>query len=95
MDGNPIADARSEKLNRGIKIIQYQVIDEKFEIGAWLANTPQEYVNFPSDELVIHLSLSEQTAQLAKTLLVKWMTPEITLEEMQTFMDSVFDELED
>ena len=64
MDGNSIADARSKKLNRGIRIIQVPVIDDKLEIDGWLGTTPEEYTDIPSDELVIYLSLSEESAEL-------------------------------
>ena len=45
--------------------------------------------------MVIHLSLSEESAQLAKGLLEKWMTPETTPEEMQALLDSLFGELDE
>ena len=60
-----------------------------------LATYPQENTDLPSDELFIHLSLSEESAQVAKTLLVKWMTSQTTPTEMQAFMDSLFDDLDD
>ena len=92
-EANPIVDARSRKLNRAFRVIQSPVSDNKVQIGGWLAAYPQENTDLPKNELFIHLSLSEESAELAKKLLIKWMTPETTPEAMQTFMDSLFDEL--
>ena len=92
-EANPIADARSRKLNRAFRIIQSPVSDDKVQIGGWLATYPQENTDLPEDELFIHLSLSEESAEIAKKLLIKWMTTETTPAEMQAFMDSLFDEL--
>jgi hypothetical protein len=94
-EANPIADARSRKLNRAFRIIQSRVSDDKVQIDRWLATYPQENTDLPKDELFIHLSLSEESAELAKKLLIKWMTPETTPEAMQTFMDSLFDEFDE
>ena len=92
-DGNPIADARSQKLDRALRIIQDRVTDDEFEIGGWVT-TEKEFLDvLPKDEMVIWLTLSEESAEAAKQLLEKWMTPETTPAEMKTFMDTMFDEL--
>ena len=94
-EANPIFDARSRRLDRAIQIIQYPMTDDKIEMGGWVETRPAGESELPSEEMVIHLSLSEESAELAKGLLEKWMTPETTSEEMQTLIDSLFGELDE
>ena len=86
-DGNPIFDARSEKLGRAYKIIQHAPTSSEVEIAAWLKHYPEEYVDLPRDELVINLGLSEESAAKAEELLRKWMVPQTTVQEMQELLD--------
>ncbi|HSH82302.1 MAG TPA: hypothetical protein VLA19_27560 [Herpetosiphonaceae bacterium] len=85
-DGNPIFDGRSQELNRAFRIIQHPAVGNDLEITAWLKSYEEEYADLPADELVINLSLSEESAQLTQALLRKWMTPTTTTEEMQSFI---------
>jgi hypothetical protein len=88
MKGNPIHDGRSEKLDRAFQIIQDPPRKrERGVLVAWLSICDLEYREVPRDELVISLTLTDQTAALARKLLRKWMTPETTAEEMKTFLD--------
>jgi hypothetical protein len=86
LDGNPIFDGRSQYLNRAFRIIQHEAVGEEIEIAAWLKNYEEEYTELPRDELVINLSLSQESAQAAQSLLLKWMTPTTTVDEMQAFI---------
>src|SRR5690348_682893 len=84
-DGNPIFDGRSERLDRAFRIIQHRPIGDDVEIAAWLKTYEAEYTDLPRHELVINLSLSQESADLARVLLRKWMSPEATPDEMLRF----------
>ena len=86
LDGNPIFDGRSEKLNRAFRIIQHPAVGDDIEIAAWIKSYEAEYSDLPRDELVINLSLSEGSAELSRALLQKWMMPETTMSEMMSFI---------
>jgi len=87
LDGNPIYDARSERLDRAFRIIQHSAVSDEVEIAAWLKSYEEEYIDLPRNELVINLSLSQESAQLAKALLYKWMTPDTTPSDMRSLID--------
>jgi hypothetical protein len=86
LDGNPIFDGRSKKLNRAFKILQHPSVGNGLEIVAWLKTYEKEYSDLPHEELVINLSLSQESARVAKELLIKWMAPDTTAHEMQLFI---------
>ncbi|MGH2732252.1 MAG: hypothetical protein ACRDJG_04835 [Actinomycetota bacterium] len=86
-DGNPIFDARSERLGRAFTVIQHAPTSNEIEIAAWLKHYPEEYVELPRYELVINLSLSEESAAKAEELLRKWMLPQTTVREMKELLD--------
>lgn len=85
-DGNPIFDGWSERLDRAFRIIQHPATSNEVEISAWLKSYEEEYTDLPRDELVINLSLSQESAQLAESLLHLWMVPTTTTDEMQSFI---------
>jgi len=88
-DGNPIFDGRSDRLNRAFRIIQQRLTNKDVpEISAWLKSYEPEFTELPRDELVVNLSLSVESADLARTLLRKWMEPATTPAEMQALIDS-------
>lgn len=86
LDGNPIFDGRSRKLDRAFRIIQHRAESNELEISAWLKSYEEEYEDLPRDELVINLTLSQESGRLAKALLHKWMTPKTTKDEMLSFI---------
>lgn len=86
LDGNPIFDGRSERLNRAFTIIQHVPTGNELEIAAWLKAYEPEYTDLPGHELVLNLSLSEESAAITRTLLRKWMSPETTPDEMTEFI---------
>lgn len=88
-DGNPIFDGRSQELNRAFRVIQHPPVGDELELVAWLQSYEEEYADLPRAELIINLSLSEESAQLANTLLRKWMTPTTTKDEMQVFLREI------
>lgn len=85
-DGNPIFDGRSERLDRAFRIIQHLPVGDDLEITAWLKSYEAEYSDLPRHELVLNLSLSEESANLARILLQKWMLAETTPDEMKNFI---------
>jgi len=91
-DGNPIYDARSERLDRAFRIIQYSPVSDEVEIAAWLKSYEEfEYRDVPGNELVINLSLSQESAQLAKALIYKWMIPDTTQSDMRSLIDELIE----
>jgi hypothetical protein len=88
-DGNPMFDGRSARLDRAFRIIQHEPLSEDLEIVAWLSTCEPEYPDIPGAELVLNLSLSEESSKLAETLLRTWIRPETTLESMKEFIRTV------
>jgi len=86
MDGNPIFDGRSQKLSRAFRIMQHPPVGDEIEIAAWLKAYEEEFADLPREELVLNLSLSEESAQLARELLGKWMKTSTTVDEMNQFI---------
>lgn len=94
MDGNPIYDGRSRKLDRAIRIVQHRSAGGDPEIVAWVEKHEEEYYElseFPRTELVLNLSLSEESGQIARQLLRMWMTPTTTAEDMKRFIRERFE----
>ena len=86
MTGNPIFDARSERLDRAVRIIQQPAVGDGVEVAAWVAVYEAEFDEMPRAELFLNLSLSEESAALAKEALRKWMTPSTSVAEMNDFI---------
>ena len=87
-DTAPIWDARSEELKRSVRVLQSPPESDDVEISAWL--TKFDYSESggpgPTEELVINLALSEESAAIARTLLERWMDKGVSFEEMQTVL---------
>jgi len=86
-DGNPIYDGRSFRLNRAFRIIQHERSKDQLEFAAWLKAYEEEFTDLPRQELVISLSLSSESSNLAQIVLAEWMAPATTNESMQSFID--------
>lgn len=84
MQGNPIHDGRSERLNRAFRITQQ--LDASGGLAAWITHYEEEYPELPRDELNINIVLSEESARLAEKLLRKWMEPATTIDTMKSFI---------
>lgn len=88
LDMVPIWDGRSKRLDRGYRIIQHRPLkDDEIDFFAWLKQYEEEYNDLPRSELVINLSLSEESANMAMELLRKWMDPKTTIEEMKRVIE--------
>ena len=87
LDGNPILHAQNKRLGRGFKIIQDRESDGQLDIAAWLKINEEEYEDIvPRYELIISLSLSDQSEQMAQELLRKWMAPETTPADIEHYI---------
>jgi hypothetical protein len=87
-DGNPIWSGISPTRHRGFRIIQGEVTDRLIpEISLWFNHNDYDAPALPQDELVLNLSLSEETAPMAALLLRKWVDPSVTLTDMATVVE--------
>ena len=93
-DGNPIFDGRSDALNRAFRIMQHRPVGNDVEIAAWVKSYEPEYSDLPRDELIINLSLSQESADSVRLLLQKWMRAETTPEEMTSFIREILPPIE-
>lgn len=84
LDGNPIFDGRSYATNRAFQIIQHLDIGI---VGAWVEDYSVDYPRtWPVAELFISLCLTQESARVARELLVKWMNPECDITCMRKFI---------
>lgn len=82
----------SRRLGRAYEILQ-DPPEERSGIVGWLKNYDDDPTfddrvelhgdDWPPVELTIALCLSEETSDLARALLTRWMTPETTLDDIQ------------
>lgn len=93
-DGNPIFDGRSDVLNRAFRIMQHRSIGDDVEIAAWTKSYDPEFSDLPREELIINLSLSQESADLVRLLLQKWMRAETTPAEMTSFIREILPPIE-
>ena len=85
-DGNPIYDARNDLLKRAFRIIQHRPVSQDLELVGWISNSEAEYDQLPNSELILNLSLSEESLAAAREILEKWMSPETTPESMRSYL---------
>lgn len=84
-DGNPIFDALSTQLGRAVQVVQWPPEGDGIAITAWLSEltAPDEHDHDQTVlELTINLSLSEDSAAIARTLMSNWVDPSVTRFEM-------------
>ena len=93
MDGNPIANARSDRLNRAFRIIQHQSFGEELRF-AWWTEHESEFPELPRDELVISLILSDETMALTKASVISWMDQDADLEAIDNTIRGILANLE-
>lgn len=89
LDGNPIFAGCSKRYNRAFRVVQHRAIGNEVEVVAWLKEYEEEYIDLPSSELVINLSLSEESVQIVGALLIKWMMPDTDPEDMESVISSI------
>jgi hypothetical protein len=93
--GNPIFDGRSDRLNRGFRIMQREPPGDSVGISAWVSSYRPEDTALPRHELFINLALTEESADLARLLLQKWMRAETTPKNMKDFIAETLPPLEE
>jgi hypothetical protein len=86
--GNPVFDGYSQTLGRAFRIIQHLPASEGLEIVAWtkIYDFEGEPTLLPDSELVLVLSLSDESARTARTLLEAWMQPDTTPSAMDALI---------
>jgi hypothetical protein len=84
-DGEPISDARSERLHRAISVMQHPPESERIDVAAWIAvrDWRKDETEPRTDDLTISLALSDEALDLAKQLIAHWMDPGISREHME------------
>jgi hypothetical protein len=90
LDGNPIYDARNDGLMRAFRIIQHAPMSDDLEIVGWISACEEEYAELPRHELVINMSLSEESLSEALEILRMWMSPETTVGFMETHLKDTY-----
>lgn len=84
--GNPILDGFSRRLDRAFRIVQLPPTTTEVEFEAWIKSYREDRSDrsaLPAEELVMVLSLSEESATLVKSLLVAWMDPDVTVDDIE------------
>lgn len=84
-DGNPIYDARSERLSRALQVIQSPPESDDVELALWFGTFDYSESGGPGPtiELTLNLSLSEESAAIARQLVGMWMDPRVTREDVE------------
>jgi hypothetical protein len=93
LDGSAIINGRSYATNRAFRVNQYAPCDILWLIDARVSDYSSGYAStWPASELVIDLVLSEETVEIAKRLLGKWMWPETSHEDMRRLIANLIPE---
>jgi hypothetical protein len=84
-DGNPIFNARSNQLARAVRIIQNPPESDTLEVAAWIDTFDFSEARGPgfTEELIVNLALSEESAAIVRVLLEKWMDRSVSRERME------------
>jgi hypothetical protein len=82
-DGNPIYEAWSEALDRSLRIIQHEPMGPAVEFAAWVDDEPPGSL-LPRHDLAINLSLSAESAELARRLIRSWLQADTSSEAMRS-----------
>ena len=89
--GNPIFDGYSQAMGRAFQITQHFPTRQSVEIEAWTKtyDLEGEPTLLPEAELIVVLSLSDESAPIARALLQAWMQPETTVSAMDAVIDAL------
>lgn len=90
-DGNPIFDARSARRKRAIRILQSPPESSAVEIAGWIDVFDFSEAGGPglTEELVLNLSLSTESAAIARRLIDVWMDESVSRERMEDVIGEV------
>lgn len=87
----PVFQARSDRLGRSVQIIQGPPTSDEIEISALVQHLrfyrEPEHVWEHTDELVLNLALSRESADVARRLFTKWMDPGTSPEYMEDVIE--------
>lgn len=81
-DGNPMFDTLNIRLRRALQVIQWPVESSAVEISAWISEIVVERADqlLPVEELTINLSLSRESASIARSLISQWVNEEVPVD---------------
>ena len=86
-DGNPITDRYFENLKKTVRIIQTEVLETGLSLDVW---TEKKEINDNEAvyELVVSLELSEESIEIVKEILKKWIIENYNVEEINRFLEA-------
>jgi len=87
LDGNPMTDRYFPKIKKAIRIIQEEVTTNSIKIDSWIGKLEIEE-EIEILELVISLELSEESVEIVKRLIDKWIIKDLDKEKMEAFIES-------
>jgi len=87
LDGNPMTDRYFPKIKKAIRIIQEEITTNSIKIDSWIAKLEIEE-DIEILELVISLELSEESVEIVKRLIDKWIIKDLDKEKMEAIIES-------
>lgn len=85
-DGNPIFDAYFPSLSKAIRIIQDVPEDDSNDLSAWIDHIELEEGKPAIPELVIAVTLTQDTASQAQELIRQWIVADVSVVEMKEIL---------
>lgn len=84
-DGNPIFDALNQRSGRAVQVIQWPPERNEAEISAWISQLDVDLAGEDRviSELTINLSLSVESAAVARRLLASWLDETTSVNEIE------------
>jgi hypothetical protein len=76
--GNPILAVRSTTLDRGVRVIQHEIVRGMGTIYAWYNVREHDWWQIPEVELVLNVGLTNVSLPVIRELLVNWTRPSRT-----------------
>lgn len=86
LDGNPITDRYFESLKKTIRIIQNEVSDSGLSLDVWTERKEIDE-DLKVSELTVTLELSEESAEIVKDLLKKWIIEDYSIDRIERYIE--------
>jgi hypothetical protein len=83
-DAQPTISA--EVKDYAASLLDFREINDDADVNRWFEEVPP-HERVPRSTLIIRLEFSEATAAAARSLLIKWLTPDTTVAEMEAFIE--------